>query len=179
MSQSPSTPPQTAGPAPAEEVAAILRKRAPTLYGIIAFKLGKGAIFISLACFAYALSDNNLPMEFQSFVHKLGLNPERKVMVDLAARVSHITEANVLWVAGLMMAYGLFSFIEGMGLLLRFSWGAWMAIGESAFFVPVEIYELFHRFRWKVCAILAINLIIFWYLVANRKRLFRHHYHPH
>ena len=77
MSQSPTTPPQAAGPAPAEEVAAILRKRAPTLYGIIAFKLGKGAIFICLACFAYALADNNLPMEFQSFVHKLGLNPER------------------------------------------------------------------------------------------------------
>lgn len=160
------------------ETATLVRKRAPTLYGIIAFKLGKGAIFIALACLAYSVSGDNLPMDFTHFIRWLGLNAERKFFVDVAARISHITATNILWVASLMLVYGLFSFIEGVGLLLRFSWGAWMAIGESAFFVPIEIYELvFHRFTWKVCAILVINLIIFGYLVANRKRLFRHHYH--
>jgi uncharacterized membrane protein (DUF2068 family) len=40
----------------------------------------------------------------------------------------------------------LFSIIEGGGLMFRASWAGYLAIGESAFFVPIEIYELMHRF---------------------------------
>ena len=79
--------------------------------------------------------------------------------------------------AGGAFFYSLFSLVEGVGLILRVSWAGWLAIGESAFFVPIEVYELAHRPTLTVFCILALNVFIVWYLLQNRHRLFRHHHH--
>jgi uncharacterized membrane protein (DUF2068 family) len=162
-----------------------VKKRAPTLYAIITIKLLKGLLFVTLAIVAYTLSDNNLPAEYQNALRHLRLNPERKFWADLAVEVGHLTEAKVLWTAAGTLVYSLFSLVEGVGMMCRVSWAGWMAIGESAFFIPIEIYELVHRTAGErprpghtvtVFIILVINIVIVWYLFQNRHRLFRHHH---
>jgi uncharacterized membrane protein (DUF2068 family) len=164
----------------------LVKKRAPTLYAIIAIKLLKGLLFVTLAIVAYTLSDNNLPAEYQNVLHHLRLNPERKFWSDLAVQIGQLTEAKVLWTAAGTLVYSLFSLVEGVGLMFRVSWAGWMAIGESAFFIPIEIYELVHRtvpdrprpgHTATVLVILGLNILIVWYLFQNRHRLFRHHHH--
>jgi uncharacterized membrane protein (DUF2068 family) len=152
-------------------------KRAPTLYVIIAIKLLKGLLFLALAIMAYTLSDNDLPAEYHHLLHWLRLNPEKKFWSDMALQVGKITEANVLWVAVGTMVYSLFSLVEGVGLIFRVSWAGWLALGESAFFIPIEIFELVHRPTKVVFFILVLNIFIVWYLFANRHRLYRHHHH--
>ena len=163
-----------------------VKKRAPTLYAIIIIKLLKGLLFVTLAIVAYTLSDNDLPVEYQNALHHLRLNPERRFWADLAVQVGHLTEAKVLWTAAGTLVYSLFSLVEGVGLMFRVSWAGWMAIGESAFFIPIEIYELVHRTAGErprpghtvtVLVILGLNILIVWYLAQNRHRLFRHHLH--
>ena len=151
------------------------KSRAPTLYAIILVKLLKGALFLSMAIVAYTLSDNDLPQEYRSLLHYLRVNPEKKFFSELAVKIGTITEANVLWVAAGTAVYSLFSLIEGTGLMFRVPWAGWMAIGESAFFIPIEVFDLVHRFSMTVFIILVINIIIVWYLFANRERLFHHH----
>lgn len=154
-----------------------LKKRAPTLYFIIATKLLKFALFAALAITAYTLSDNDLPAEYQGLLRHLKLNPERKFWAQLAVQVGLLTEAKVVWVAAGTLFYSLFSLVEGVGLMFRVSWAGWMAIGESAFFIPIEVHELVRKFTWPVFIILALNIFIVWYLFQNRQRLFRHHHH--
>jgi len=156
-----------------------VKKRAPTLYVIIAIKLLKGLLFATLAIVAWALSDNDLPVEFQHLLHLLRLNPERRFFANLAVQVGKITEVNVLWVAAGTLVYSLFSLVEGVGLMFRVSWAGWLAIGESAFFIPIELYELSHKFSLMVFVILMINVVMVLYLFQNRDRLFRHHHHHH
>ncbi len=156
-----------------------VKKRAPTLYVIIAIKLLKGLLFLTLAVVAWALSDNDLPVEFRHFLHFLRLNPERRFFANLAVQVGKITEVNVLWVAAGTLVYSLFSLVEGIGLMFRVSWAGWLAIGESAFFIPIELYELSSKFSLTVFVILLINVIMVSYLFQNRHRLFRHHHHHH
>ena len=165
----------------------LVKKRAPTLYVIIAIKLLKGLLFVSLAVVAYTLSDNDLPAEYRHLLQHLRLNPERRFWADLAVQVGHLTEANVLWAAAGTLVYSLFSLVEGVGLMFRISWAGWLAIGESAFFIPIEIYDLVHRtlpeqprpgHTVTVLVILGLNILIVWYLFQNRHRLFRHHHHP-
>ncbi len=45
-----------------------VKTRAPTLYGIIVFKLVKGALFLGLALVLFCLSDNNLSEEWKQFL---------------------------------------------------------------------------------------------------------------
>ncbi len=156
---------------------AFLKKRAPTLYAIIAIKLLKGLLFVVLAIVAYTLSDNDLPAEYRGLLHHLRLNPERRFFADLAVQVGKLTEAKVLWAAAGTLCYSLFSLVEGVGLIFRVSWAGWLAIGESAFFIPIEIHELVKNPVLPVFLVLALNVVIVWYLFRNRHRLFRHHHH--
>ena len=156
---------------------AFLKKRAPTLYAIIAIKLLKGLLFVVLAIVAYTLSDNDLPAEYRGLLHHLRLNPERKFFADLAVQVGKLTEAKVLWAAAGTLCYSLFSLVEGVGLIFRVSWAGWLAIGESAFFIPIEIHELVKNPVLPVFLVLALNVVIVWYLFRNRHWLFRHHHH--
>jgi uncharacterized membrane protein (DUF2068 family) len=163
-----------------------VKKRAPTLYAIIAIKLLKGLLFVSLAVVAYTLSDNDLPAEYRHLLQHLRVNPERKFWADLAVQIGQLTEKRVLWTAAGTLIYSMFSLVEGVGLLFRVSWAGWMAIGESAFFIPIEIYELLQQASPEqrhaghpitLTVILIINIVIVWYLLQNRHRLFRHHQH--
>ena len=164
----------------------LAKKRAPTLYVIIAIKLLKGLLFVTLAIVAYTLSDNDLPAEYRHFLQHLRVNPERRFWADLAVQIGHLTEANVLWTAAGTLVYSLFSLVEAVGLMFRISWAGWLAIGESAFFIPIEIFDLVHRtapdqprpgHEVTVLVILGLNILIVWYLFQNRQRLFRHHHH--
>lgn len=164
------------GAAPAEEP--FVKKRAPTLYGIIIFKLVKGSLFLALAFTMYALSDNDLPAEVKNLMHFLRVHPANKFFIHLAEEVGRLTEANVLWAAAGAFFYSLFSWVEGIGMMFRISWAGWLAIGESAFFIPIEIYELSRptKFSWWLLAVLVVNIGIVGYLFKNRHHLFRHHH---
>jgi len=164
----------------------LVKKRAPTLYAIIALKLLKGLLFVTLAIMAYTLSDNDLPAEYRNLLQNLRLNPERSFWADLAVQIGQLTEAKVLWAAAGTLVYSLFSLVEGVGLMFRVSWAGWLAIGESAFFIPIEIYDLVQQagpdrsrpgHTVTVLIILVLNIFIVWYLLQNRHRLFRHHHH--
>jgi uncharacterized membrane protein (DUF2068 family) len=172
------------GGMPPEE--SLVKKRSPTLYGIIIFKLVKGSLFLTLAITAYTLSDNNLPEEYQGFLRyiqpvleMLRVHPANKFFTHIAEEIGGLTEAKVLWAAAGTLFYSLFSLVEGVGLMFRISWAGWLAIGESAFFIPIELYELSRRskFSWWLVGVLAINVFIVWYLFKNRHRLFVHHHH--
>ena len=156
-------------------MAEVIKQRAPTLYVIIAIKLVKGLALLLLALGFYSLSDNNLPDEFRNLLASLHLDPEKKFFTRVAGSLSQITPANLLWVASGTTLYSLFSLVEGVGLIFRVRWAGWMAIGESAFFIPIEVYELMTGFSMTVMIILLLNFFIVWYLYQNRSRLFRHH----
>jgi uncharacterized membrane protein (DUF2068 family) len=155
-------------------------KRAPTLYAIIVFKLVKGSLFVALAVTAYALSDNDLPADFQKLMHFLQVHPGNKLFIHLAEAVGKLTEAQLLWTALGTLIYSSFSLVEGAGMIFRQGWAGWLAIGESAFFIPIEVYELSREghFSWGLLGVLVANVIIVLYLFQNRGRLFHHHGHP-
>ena len=155
-----------------------VKGRAPTLYAIITIKLVKGVVGLLLALGFYSLTDNDLTHDYWSFLARIHVDdPERKFWVDLADKIGTITPANLYWVAAGTAFYSLFSLIEGVGLMFRVSWAGWMAIGESAFFIPIELYEMMRGFSVTVFLILILNIVIVCYLFQNRHRLFRHHHH--
>lgn len=168
--------------------AAAPKQRAPTLYFIIVTKLAKGVLALLLAFGAYKLAGRDLQDLFDRALHFIHLDPENRFLSDIGDRLDQITPANVRWVATGTFLYSLFSLVEGIGLMFRVPWAGWLTIGESAFFIPIEIFELVHHhelikrgvttshgFTWKIAIILGLNILIVWYLFQNRARLFRHH----
>ncbi len=168
-----------------EEPEAPLR-RAPTLYLIVFFKLGKGALACALAVGLFFQSATQLPAEYQrlmsepvvqKMLYYLRIHPENRFFIRLAANIAKATDARVREAAIGALLWSLFPLTEGTGLLFRVKWAGWLAIVESAFFVPLEIHRLLIEFTWFMVGVAIINIFIVWYLYANRERLFHHHHH--
>jgi uncharacterized membrane protein (DUF2068 family) len=152
-------------------------RRAPTLYFIIAGKLIKCVLALILALIIFKLAGRDLSDVFADVVHWFHLDPESRFFSEIGDKLDNITPANVRWVGVVTVFYSMISLVEGIGLIYRVSWAGWLAIGESAFFIPIEVRELIVRPHWFVLGVLGFNILIVWYLFANRGWLFRHH-HP-
>lgn len=151
-------------------------KRAPTLYFIIVAKLIKGTLALGLALFILKLAGQDLSEAFDRLLHWFHLDPESRFFSELGTKLDNVTPANVRWVGVVTVLYSFFSLLEGVGLMFRAPWAGWLAIGESAFFIPIEVRELVIRPHGFVLGVLAFNVLIVWYLFANRSWLFRHHH---
>ena len=162
------------------------KERAPTLYFIIVLKLIKGVLALLLAFGVYKLAGKDLGDIFDRAMRTIHLDPENKFLSEIGDKLDQVTPSNVRWVATGTFLYSLFALVEGVGLMFRIPWAGWLTIGESAFFIPIEIFELVHHrqvvngevvhhgFSWRMFVILALNVLIVWYLYQNRARLFRH-----
>ncbi len=165
-------------------------KRAPTLYLIAGIKIGKGLLLLLAAMGIFALAGKDLSDTFDTFLRWIHLDPERRFFANIGDWLDTITPANLKFIASSTLLFGVFLLTVGLGLALRFRWAIWLSIGESAFFIPIEIYELarrrapettdaHHMFahpKIALAALLAVNVFIVWYLYQNRARLFRHHH---
>ena len=168
------------------------KKRAPTLYFIIAVKLVKGSLLLLLALSIFSLANKDLPDLFNQFLGWVHLDPERRFFAGIADWLDTVSPTNMRVFASGTTLYGLFLLVGGTGLAFRAKWAIWLAIGESAFFIPIEVFELvrrrlprapdqprpefFHHPKIGLLIVLALNVLIVWYLLENRKRLFRHHH---
>lgn len=150
------------------------QKRAAGLYTIIAVKLGKSLLLFGITLGIYSLMGDDLQVELERFVRWLRLDPEHQFFADLGARLQVLTPASIAWIASGTLLYGVLLLVESIGLMFRVFWAAWLAIGETAFFIPIEIYHLMKDFSPAVFVLLVVNVAIVWYLVRNRSRLFHH-----
>jgi uncharacterized membrane protein (DUF2068 family) len=160
----------------AKKTSNVSKKRAPTLYFIIAGKLIKGVLSLLLALGVYKMTGASLSDLFDRVVQWMHLDPENRFLSEIGDKLDAVTPANVRWVVVCTFFYSLISFVEGFGLIFRAPWAGWLAIGESAFFIPIEVRELVVRPHWFVFGVLAFNVLIVWYLYTYRERLFRHHH---
>jgi uncharacterized membrane protein (DUF2068 family) len=174
-------------------------KKALTLYIIAICKLAKGLALLLIAAGIYSMAGKDLQADFDRFLEWVRLDPEHAFFHSISESLAEITPGNVRSAALATGLYGIFLLIGGTGLAIRAKWAIWLTIGESAFFIPIEIFELLphhnripgevpddqsmpvpvhHLFPHRelgLAIVLTLNIIIVWYLLMNRQRLFKHH----
>jgi uncharacterized membrane protein (DUF2068 family) len=147
------------------------------LYTVIAIKLGKGILLLLVALGIYSLLGKDIQVVFDKILRHIWLNPDSTFFDPADEFLKSITQSKERWIVVGTSLYSLLLFVEGIGLIYRTFWAAWLAIGETAFFIPLEMIGLFERFSWTVLVILVVNVAVVRYLVHNRNRLFHHYHH--
>jgi uncharacterized membrane protein (DUF2068 family) len=147
-------------------------RRAAGLYTVIALKLGKGLLLLAVALGIYSLLGNNLSQEFEELLRLLRQNPEHDFWTAVAAKVEALTPGGIKSLASGTLLYAVLLFVESLGLFWRSGWAVWLAIGETGFFIPIEVLDLLHTFRVGIVLLLIVNVLIVAYLVRNRQVLF-------
>jgi uncharacterized membrane protein (DUF2068 family) len=70
---------------------------------------------------------------------------------------------------GVIIYAGLY-LIEGTGLLFEKKWAEWMVVIGTAMFLPLEVYDFFHRPRALMVIFFLLNLVMAIYLIWRLRR---------
>ena len=101
------------------------------------------------------------------------LNPESH-FVDWMLVQAQKVSPHMLFLAGwAAFIYAAVFATEGIGLYLRKRWAEWLVVFATGGFLPLEVYELFHKEVWWKFVILFGNLLIVGYLIHRLTLEFR------
>jgi uncharacterized membrane protein (DUF2068 family) len=90
---------------------------------------------------------------------------------DLVLQFMGMSHNSLIALAAGSFIYGAIEASEAVGLLLKRRWAEYLVVLATAFFIPLEVYEVLHRLTVVKLATLVINIVVVVYLI-RKKRLF-------
>ncbi len=136
--------------------------------GVIAvFKLVKGVILLLVALGAMRLFHHDTRESLAHWMEAFRFEPGKKYTGWLIGQLGQISDRRVeeLGIATFLYA-GVF-LTEGVGLLLRKRWAEYLTVIATGSFLPIEVYELAHRFSAPRVLTLVVNLAVVIYLIVR------------
>lgn len=159
-----------------ETVSAGTEERARHTRGLLLIAIYKGLLtlfFVAVAVGALHLLNKDIDDLISQLGDLLKLNPESKFVNFLYDRAGLINDPLLKRIGALAFVYAGVSLAEGIGLYLEKAWGEYLTLAITASFLPWEIFEVVHRVTSIRIGLLAINAVVFVYLlnlvIARRK----------
>jgi uncharacterized membrane protein (DUF2068 family) len=138
-----------------------------TLLLIALFKLFKGILLLCVGIGALRLVHRNVAEVVVHWVDVLHFDPDNRFIHRIIERSFGIEPKHLKEIGAGTFFYSSLLLTEGIGLLMRKRWAEYFTVISTAVFIPLEVYEIFHRFTWIKIWVLAVNVAIVWYLVAR------------
>ena len=130
----------------------------------------KGAIVFGAGFGLLELLHRDVRRVAEALVTRWHIDPQGHyvgVFLDAASRASDAT----LWAgAALALAYSGLRAAEAYGLWHERRWAAWLGAAGGAIYIPVELYELWHKPGPIKVGTLALNIGVVAYLVWSLRR---------
>lgn len=139
-----------------------------TLIGL--FKLAKGLGLLLVAIGLLRLLHRDIAATVTHWVEVFRMDPDNQYVHGMLAKVFRVTPKQLRALsAGTFLYAGIF-LVEGVGLLKRKHWAEYLTVISTSLFIPLEVYELWHRLTWTRAGVLAINILTVWYLVNGLRK---------
>ena len=129
------------------------------------FKLSKAIFFTSVGVGALHLVHRNLGDLVVHLIDSLPIDPEGRVVSLIMDKADLIDAHDLRRIGAGAFIYALLCLVEGTGLVLRKTWAEYFTVVLTAMGLPVEAFEIVHRFTWFKVGAIAVNLLILLYLL--------------
>ncbi len=136
-------------------------------------KLTTAALGLAVGFGLFRLFKSDVAASLEQIIRHLHLDPENRLIHGAIAWISGLQPKQMRLIEVGTFFYVSLHTIEGIGLLAGKRWGAYLTILATSSLIPLECYEIYQRPRPLRIAVLAINLAIVIYLLANRDKLAR------
>lgn len=167
---------------PAHHVAAPDSTRR-ALRAIALFKFGKALACVALAATAFGLLGEDARSGALESLTRLATSLARATEFSwVRGWIGGLLESTVklllhwlgnitptrLQVAGFIaLGYASVLSVEGTGLWLAKTWAEWFSVVVTASLIPLEVWEVAHRFTPVRVGVLVLNVVVVWYLVRT------------
>ncbi len=147
-------------------------KRSSDLWLILIglFKLVKAAGLLILGIGLLHLLHRDIAAVAAHWIERFRLDPNNEHIHRILSRIFRVTPRQLEALSAGTFLYASIFLTEGIGLVMRKHWAEYMTLISTGLFIPLEVYELVHRFTVTRVSVLAINLAIVWYLAVRIKR---------
>jgi uncharacterized membrane protein (DUF2068 family) len=132
---------------------------------IAVYKLLQALLFVAIGVGALRLLHKDIGDMFADLADWLRFNPEARIVHYMLAKASLINDPILRRIGVAALCYAGISLVEGIGLYLEKTWGELLTLAITASFLPWEIFEVFRRHTLFRAALLAINILVFLYLL--------------
>jgi uncharacterized membrane protein (DUF2068 family) len=134
------------------------------------FKLFKGISLLIIGFGLLHLVHRNVASVMQHWIEVMRVDPDNRFVHRVIARIFRVTPKQLRELSAGTFLYSAIFLTEGSGLLTRKRWAEYMTVISTSLFIPLEVYEIYHRFTWLKVAVTIVNLLIVWYLALRIKR---------
>ena len=144
------------------------KRKPPHSLGIRAIALYKLAKTIGLILVAIAAFRLDRTQNFERLVHwleQLSLGDSNGLRWKLVDTLQSMGPSKFVAIGLVALGYAAVFATEGIGLWLQKYWAEWFTVIATGSLVPLETYEMVHRFGWLKLAALVANIAVVLYLV--------------
>lgn len=140
------------------------------VFSIGVFKLLKATVLIALGVASLLGVAETWLEDAAQRIAWSGAFPGRTTLRHAVADLMSVDERTIRRLGIAALCYAVVFTVEGVGLVLGKRWAEWLVVAVTMSFIPLEIYELHHRFGVGKLAALAVNVAIGGYLLWERLR---------
>lgn len=130
----------------------------------------KGAIVLCAGFGVLSLLHRDLERLAISLVTRLHIDPDAHYAGIFIEAAAHTTDTRLWGVAALALVYSVLRLCEAYGLWFDHRWGLWFGVASGAIYLPVELYELWHKPGLIKVGALVVNLAVIVYLVLRLRK---------
>ena len=131
------------------------------------FKLLKGLLLVAVGIGALKLLHRDVAAVVDHWVQILRVDPDNRFIHRLLAKVFAVSPRQLKELSVGTFFYASLLLTEGVGLLLRKHWAEYFTVITTAALIPLEVYELAHKFTAVRLGVTLVNVAIVWYLVQE------------
>lgn len=143
------------------------KKRNRWLELIALYKLLQAALLVAVGVGALKLLHKDVADVLGHVARELRMNPEGHLVGFLLDKASLLNDHRLHQISLFLFGYAALGVVEGMGLMLEKVWAEYFTSFITASFLPLEIFEIFHRVTWFRIGLLVLNLAVLAYLVSH------------
>ena len=136
-----------------------------TLQLVAVFEAIKGLVVFGAGFGMLALLHRDARRLAEALVTRLHIDRDNHLAGVFLNLASKVTDARLWGFAGLALIYTTVRWAEAYGLWLNRRWAAWLGAASGAIYLPVELWELWHKTTPLKFATLAANLAVVGYLL--------------
>ena len=145
--------------------------RSPIVLILIAsLKLLKASALFAIGFGAIHFLHRDLAASAIHWTQVLGLDPDNRHVHAILEKVFNVTPKQLRALSAGTFIYAALFTTEGVGLLMDKRWAEYLTIVSTALLMPLELYELVHRFTFTRLIVLIVNGLIVWYLVRRVRK---------
>jgi uncharacterized membrane protein (DUF2068 family) len=141
-----------------------------TLILIGAWKLVEALALLFVAIGLHHYFNRDISGPILHLVHVFRMDPDNHFIHKFLTRALSISPQQIREFSLGSFIYAALRLVEGIGLVMRKRWAEYLVVIMTAVFIPLEVYEVFHRFTAIRCGLLVLNIAVVVYLIRNLRK---------